>query len=156
MRSPVAAVRERDRSSKRHQVKHRRQLRELQLTPSLPIRWSAISRNCSSFPTDRANSDRRASICGRGCTLKSRLFAARIRSGSRHSPRSRRSVITRFVPWVGKAFGLCAGRRGLAFLEIVEGAAAPTGVIDALDTYWILGCYLGRSRAQHAKPTYGK
>jgi hypothetical protein len=49
----------------------------------------------------------------------------------------------------------CAGRRGLAFLETVEGAAAPTGVIDALDTYWILGCYLGRSGVQHAKPTYG-
>jgi hypothetical protein len=44
----------------------------------------------------------------------------------------------------------------LTFLETVEGAAAPTGVIDALDTNWILGCYLGRSGAPHLKSTYRK
>jgi hypothetical protein len=85
------------------------------------------------------------------CTPKGRLFAAR--EIDCVPPEAGDSVITRFVPWVRKAFGLCAGRGALAFLEAVEGAAAPTGVIDALDTYRILGCYLGRSGAQHAEPT---
>jgi hypothetical protein len=60
-----------------------------------------------------------------------------IRSG-RIFARSGWPAVTAAVPRVGDAFGFGAGRGFLACLQRVERTAAVTGVIDALDTKWIL------------------
>ena len=61
----------------------------------------------------------------------------------------------RFVPGIGEAFGLRAGRACLAFLERVERAAAPTGIVLALDAIWILCDRLDRSGASHSESGRG-
>ena len=51
------------------------------------------------------------------------------------------------IPRIGQAFGLGAGSRGLAGRQAVERAAAPTGIVHALDAKRILRyASLGRSR----------
>ena len=61
--------------------------------------------------------------------------------------RSWRHVDAGSVPRVGQAFSFGAGSRGLAGLQAVKGAAAPTGIVHALDAERILRyASLGRSR----------
>ncbi len=61
--------------------------------------------------------------------------------------RSWRHVDAGSVPRVGQAFSFGAGGRGLAGLQAVKRAAAPTGIVHALDAERILRyAGLGRSR----------